>query len=345
MSQPPQWRSPEGSDQAWTPPSEPQQRGRAPQEPPWAPPRTPGTSPGWRPAATPRQGVVPLRPLGVGEILDGAFAVLRRAPRVTLGWSALVLVVAQLVNLAIAAAAGNVAIDSTSPTLTPTFSIGGVVIAQYAITATATGVLTGIVAVIVGEAVLGRSESFGGVWRRIRPLAGPLLGAGFLAGFLPYVGLLAFIIGGVFLWGALALTTPALVLERLGVGAALRRSWRLAVPAWWRVWGIRALAAVLAGLASLVLVLPAGLFAGASILSTLAEDSVTEPGVAVTVVVLLFSLVAAILTQPYVAAVTALLYVDRRMRAEGLDIALARAAGEPPAGPGSSPAAGPPSRW
>ena len=39
------------------------------------------------PAIAPKPGIVPLRPLGVGEILDGAFTSMRRYPKATLGLS------------------------------------------------------------------------------------------------------------------------------------------------------------------------------------------------------------------------------------------------------------------
>src|SRR3984885_11885612 len=38
----------------------------------------------WTPPA-PKPGVIPLRPLSVGEILDGAFTAVRRNPKATLG--------------------------------------------------------------------------------------------------------------------------------------------------------------------------------------------------------------------------------------------------------------------
>jgi hypothetical protein len=47
------------------------------------------------------------------------------------------------------------------------------------------------------------------------------------------------------------------------------------------------------------------------------------------------SILAGTLTYPFVAAVTVLLYVDLRMRREGLDLTLARAAGVAPPDPSS----------
>src|SRR5205814_3959442 len=50
----------------------------------------------------PRPGIVPLRPLGVGELLDGAFTAIRRHPRTLLGMAAVVMVVVETVRVATA---------------------------------------------------------------------------------------------------------------------------------------------------------------------------------------------------------------------------------------------------
>src|SRR5262245_61916180 len=62
-----------------------------PQQPPMPPP--PPT--GW---GVPKPGVIPLRPLGLGEILDGAISTMRAHPRVILGVSAIVATISQLLT-------------------------------------------------------------------------------------------------------------------------------------------------------------------------------------------------------------------------------------------------------
>ena len=42
--------------------------------------------------------MIPLRPLGVGEILDGAFASIRRNPRTILGISAVIITISAIVS-------------------------------------------------------------------------------------------------------------------------------------------------------------------------------------------------------------------------------------------------------
>ncbi|HSK58429.1 MAG TPA: hypothetical protein VK935_05175, partial [Actinomycetospora sp.] len=66
----------------------------APGVPPYGRPQAPWGS---RPVDD-KPGVVPLRPLGLGEVLDGAVSVLRRYPRPSLGLAALVALVSTVCN-------------------------------------------------------------------------------------------------------------------------------------------------------------------------------------------------------------------------------------------------------
>src|SRR4051794_14144311 len=80
------WRVPESA------PERPGQWGQ-PAPPSWGTPPPPSGPPGWAPAGygRPPTGIVPLRPLSVGEILDGAFQAVRANPRTMVGTSAAVI--------------------------------------------------------------------------------------------------------------------------------------------------------------------------------------------------------------------------------------------------------------
>jgi hypothetical protein len=273
--------------------------------------------------------VIPLRPLGLGEVFDGAFTTLRRYPRATIGLAAIVVVIQQALSLAVNLAtrdlSGVFAGRNTSFSgLAALTTVPG--IAVTLVNAALSAVLIGMITLVVGDAVLGKPVSAADVWQRTRPMVWRLLGASIAAGMLPYLGLVLFIVGGVFLWGALALTTPALVLERCTVREALRRSWRLAVPDWWRVFGYRLLASLLAGIVAGVVAVPGAIIAIA-FFSLGADHSGLAAGAYVVLAV--FSGLAGLLTQPFLAAVVALIYIDRRMRAEALDLSLTRAAAGP----------------
>jgi hypothetical protein len=320
---------PAGTD--WSPPDV------AAQPPPWASPGQPpapapppGTTPQpvtAEPVYRPTAGGIPLRPLGVGDILDGTFTTIRRNPRATLGLAVL------LITLQQALVVGAQLITGDIPTLTGfgggSFSLellggfGGLI--GTLLSAVVGAVLTGMLVVVVSEDVLGRRVTAGQVWARVRPRLWALLVAAAIAGLLPYVGLLFLVIPGVILWGAWALTTPALVLEGLGPFQALRRSWRLAWPAFARVWSVRTLSELLATLMQFLIAVPFAV-GGTLVALALGGDEGSQLPVLALVLVVLGGIVAGTLTAPFLAGVLALLYVDRRMRAEGLDLVLQRQA-------------------
>jgi hypothetical protein len=301
---------------------------------------------------TPKPGVVPLRPLGLGEILDGAVQTIRLNPKVMLGLSAVVnlaftviVVLVELGNLR-ATFGGFNSLNSSSDT---TAADVGQLIASLVgsvLQFVGTTVLTGLLVIAVGDAVLGKRPSIGEVWSRSRGQIWALLGVTFLvllctfgvlaAGILPGV-LIAFagsVTGGVVLavfgglaaiavaiWVTISLlfAPPTVMLERLGVIASMRRSWRLVRGSWWRCLGIWLLAQVIAVVLSGVLQVPL-LILGAIISSGTGSDG------PVIVLYILGSVVGRTLVAPFSAAILALLYIDLRMRREGLDVRLQQAA-------------------
>ncbi|HEX5495203.1 MAG TPA: hypothetical protein VFX70_11585 [Mycobacteriales bacterium] len=273
-------------------------------------------------AVTP--GSVPLRPLELGDILDGTFATIRRNPRATLGLSALLVTGQELLVLAAQALTGGLP-TATFGSGEDTFGLPDLGTAiGFVISAVVGAVLGGMIVVVVSEDVLGRRTTAGQVWRRVRPRTGALLVAAVLVGVLPYLGLALLVVPGVLVWGGWALTTPALVLEGLGPFRAVRRSWRLVRPAFGRVWAVRALSVLLGDIMRLLVAVPFALVATGSAVLTGAGQGAPLPGYALALVAL-GAIVAGTLVEPFVAGVSALLYVDRRMRAEGLDIVIALA--------------------
>jgi hypothetical protein len=292
--------------------------------PGWAQPPPGGGWTAYGPPAAPRVGIVPLRPLSVGEILDGAFTAIRRYPRTVLGLSAATAAVQQLLGLLVDVSTGGFA----SPTATGLNALGTVSgIATAVLNAVLATMLVGMLTLVIGDAVIGRRAPLRVLWDRLRPLMWRLLLAAFLAAVLPWLGLIALIVGGVLLWVALSFTTPALVLERLTVRQALRRSWRLTMASFWRVFGIRLLAWLIAAVLGAILAIPGALIAFGVSASSLSDGDI---GLAAELAIRLASFLANTITLPFIAGVTALLYIDCRMRTEALDVTLARAAAENP---------------
>ncbi|MEI7054557.1 hypothetical protein WBG06_01960 [Nocardioides sp. CCNWLW239] len=91
---------------AWPPPpgEQPQQSAATPLTPP--PPQQTWTQPTWAQPLPPahKPGAIPLRPLGLGDMLDGAFRLVRFNPGATVGASVLVAAVAMAIPLGVTTA-------------------------------------------------------------------------------------------------------------------------------------------------------------------------------------------------------------------------------------------------
>ncbi|MBI1757685.1 MAG: hypothetical protein HYR62_00415 [Actinobacteria bacterium] len=273
---------------------------------------------------------LPMRPLSAGEILDGTFATIRRNPQATLGLSALLVSLQALITVAAQLIGGqlpNPVLDLRQVSAAQ-LNTGLTNLLGYLLAAVVGAILTGMIVVVVADDALGRPVTIRGVWRRVRETQdggirstrlGALLVAAVIAGVLPTVGLVLLVAPGVLLWGGWALTTPALIIERLGPIQALRRSWRLAWPSFGRIWGIRAMSVLIGMTLQVLLALP--FVAAGSLVAGLmnADPDATAP-VPVLVLSVLGTVLASTVVAPFQSGVLALLYLDRRMRAEGLDI-------------------------
>lgn len=156
------------------------------------------------------------------------------------------------------------------------------------------------------------------------------------------VGVMVGIVGGIgmavlaaWLWIKLAFVPAALMIERLTLGQAIGRAWRLVRGSFWRTFGILLLITFIVQVAinivsapfSIAATLGAGLFnpAGDEFAGLGLAIALNVVGLVVTVVV---GAIGAVLT----AAATALLYTDLRIRREGLDLDLQQAVEQAAAG-------------
>ncbi|MFD8870733.1 glycerophosphoryl diester phosphodiesterase membrane domain-containing protein [Streptomyces sp. NPDC059590] len=346
-----------------------------------APPPTPPTGPagpasygnwgrGWtQPPPAARPGVIPLRPLSVGEILDGAVSTLRAHWQPVLCVSLVVALIAQGVTTAATGlwfrdangldALGN----NPDQTLRETLSDLGQAMKSSAVPLAAgilgTLVTTALLTVVIGRAVLGRPVSLGEAWRDARPrllqlcgllllmpaLVAVTLTAGLAPGLLliatgaedegaalAMLGGLAAAVAALWLWIRYSLAAPALMLEKRGIGAAMRRSAKLVRGAWWRVLGIQLLALLIAVVISAVIEVPTSLVGmavgGDNAMDWLSGESATVSWTFL-VVIGIGGVIGSTITLPIAAGITALIYVDQRIRREALDVELASAAGIP----------------
>jgi hypothetical protein len=300
-----------------------------------------------------QHGIVPLRPLGLGEIFDGAFRAIRANPRVMFGLSAVVVTLSVLLETFVQwYALGNLgSLTSTSVSvetdavLGDLVGYGGGTILSTVVTLVATTVLTGLLIISVSRSVIGQQVPLGEAWARARPqiwrllgltlmvialiVSVPLVWVGALIGLAvaEQWGLMAVVgfVGGagVLVWivwvsTRTLLSTPALMLEEQGVRAGFRRGWALSRGSFWRLFGIYLLASVVVGIVASLIVTPATVIPMA-----LSMDPFGPLALAITAVA---TIIASVLTTSFTAAVVALLYIDLRIRREGLDVELARAA-------------------
>ncbi len=181
--------------------------------------------------------------------------------------------------------------------------------------------LSGCLITVISEAVLGRALSPNEAFDRVKPRIPGLAGLALLVGIIVMIGFILLLIPGIFALVALSLSAPAFILERVGVTDSMRRSWELVKGDFWRVLGILLLGLLIVFVIMIVINIPFWIAAGASFVA-----SGGDVGWGALIILAVGQIIAGTIGQPISAGIVALLYVDRRMRAEGLDVTLAQAA-------------------
>lgn len=353
-----------------------------------------GSSTGENPAATPRQsasfyppsgatenpsftsgtqdfqqvqpGVIPLRPLSLGDIFNGSFRALREAPSVMFGlilgiWAVFAVISGIItalafpdINQAMKAIEENA--ENTEVVLDAILGMmEGALLASIPnsiIRIAVLGITTGIGVAAIAPLTLGRRPSVSDTWEVVKPHVWKLIGFTFLLDLIAIgISMLAFspliliFIGaynqspGATLSGVLLLlptgiagflcyayiairvifAVPAMVMENIGVGAAMRRSWALTKGSFWRIFGIIALTyliwiTIMAGLGFITQIV-------VTVAMAVTKDMTLVTGISES----LGSIVGGVYI-PFIAGVQSILYIDLRMRREGLALTLLRAA-------------------
>ncbi|MFE9926768.1 hypothetical protein ACFYQA_36055 [Streptomyces sp. NPDC005774] len=325
------------------------------------------------PAAKP--GVIPLRPLGVGEILDGAVSTMRTHWRTVLGISLTVAVLTEIIVVLVQGffldSPSSAALSDPSATFDElTAAMGDSLINSgvvYVVTLIGTIAATALLTTVTSRAVLGTSVTTAEAWRDARPQVLRLFGlifllilltvAVFAVGALPGI-VMARTVGGagavvltvlgilgaglVALWlmTRYSLASATLMLEKQGVLKAMGRSAKLVRGSWWRIFGIQLLAMIIAGFVASIIVIPFTVIAmavtGGGVTGFL-NSAGGDIGWTFLIITGVGAVVGAMITYPIQAGVTVLLYVDQRIRREALDLELGRAAGVQGYGPGTVP--------
>ncbi|OYX58364.1 MAG: hypothetical protein B7Y93_01740 [Micrococcales bacterium 32-70-13] len=319
---------------------------------------------GWTPP--PKPGLIPLRPLEFGTLLGASFQVLRRNPRPTFGAALLLNALVVFLSTGISTVIVVSGLERASRADfadADTIFAGTIALALVAtllavgISIVAQALLQGIISLEVTRATLGEKLTLrqlfdlgrGRWWALIGWTA--LLGAVVMAALAVLIGLslgffvvgdplaiaggvvvlligvLGLIVVSVWIGTMLAFVPAAIVIERLPLGTAVRRSWRLVRGGFWRILGTLLLVAVMVNIAASVVTTPFQLAATfAAPLVNPAGEVETDLTVflALNLVVVAITAVVGAIGAVLTTAAASLLYIDRRMRTEGLDLELQR---------------------
>lgn len=315
----------------------------------------------WHPPSA--RGVLAKRPLTFFEVLDSGFRLLRFVPGLTIGAALIVFTLWSLVLTAV----GTFVVLEFLPFLTDLLSnddamSGFFLLAQmgsFAISLLSLGVAH----FLAGLAASGAESSFGArkttltqSWMSLRGrrwsliLAALLLGAINL-GLLILLGLpsllfalfdntvlaivTAFVALGLWLCALIwlnlrfAFTGSAIAVERLGVRAALRRSWKLTGRGFWRTFGQLGLGYFLSNQLVQLVITP--LVTVVTVVATIAIGTAAAASMSMTVILaiagailLLLTTVSSAILFAYFSCLVCVCYFDQRMRTEGFDLVLIR---------------------
>ncbi|MEA2703071.1 MAG: hypothetical protein QOJ69_2242 [Actinomycetota bacterium] len=265
----------------------------------------------------PRTGPLPLHPMTLGDILDGAFNLLKAEFRTLMIVSAAFIVPVQLVaaflqrDLLGGLGLFDLAVDPS--TTDPAFESGSAGQSVALLVAAAATVLilpfvAGAVSRVVSAAYLGDRMSPRDALRAIAGRWWVFILAWVLVHLIELVGVLFCVLPGLLAMALFVPVAPVIAIEGAGPIRAMRRAGHLVRPRLFPVLGIALLSGLLA--------------------STVGQVLSTVPTFLALIVGLRWgwillaagSIVTSLVTTPFVAIVATLVYYDGRIRQEGLDL-------------------------
>ena len=267
-------------------------------------------------------GVMPLRPLTLGELLDAAVVLLRERAR-TLLVVGLILSAAEQVLLFPL----RRPLAADPPFYLPyvdrvgrfwlTFGLG------FATEAAILAILGGLSAVDAGPALLGTQQTASEVWRAFARRLPAVLTLAVVVGLIVGASAFAAMLPWIFLYGLFGLAAPALIIDHTGVFGAVGRGVVLGVRHGMRATWIRLLGYF--GWLALRIALVYGAIAVVELVAPSTSEELLVYGAAAS------WLVINAVAYPMLACLDAVLYLETRMRSEALDIVVGRAlrAGRP----------------
>jgi hypothetical protein len=283
-------------------------------------------------AGSARTGPLPLHPMTLSDVLDGAFRLLRANLATIVLVTAVFFVPLELLSAFLARdlfGGQSVLRVLQDPLLTQQelggglsgFQLGGS-IGAWLLSLLITPFVGGAITQVVAASYLGRQLGAGEAIRTTGRRFWALLGASILVHLVELPAFVLCVLPALVAMAFLICTTPAVMIERLGPVRSMRRSFGLVRPRFWPVLGIAVVSGLLAIFLTGVLATP---------FTLLAQFVGLRWGF---IPVAIGRIVAAVLASPFVSIVATLVYFDARIRHEGFDlqmIARGLADGEAPA--------------
>jgi hypothetical protein len=334
--------------------------------PVWGPPPggpAPGGFPGPPPGmlgAAHKPGALPLRPLGLGDLYDAAFRIIRFNPKATVGSAVLVAAVAMAIPVLVTVLLTwtvDLSLEQTGGDLTGA-EVAGIVgsLASLGLGAILQSIglifVTGMIAHVTAAAAVGRRLTLGEAWRATHGKRWRLIGLTFLLGLMLVAIFVIYALAWVpvvmlgdgweiAIWGVVTvplflaflcwfwirvyyLPVPALMLEEVGVMGAIGRGFRLTRRQFWRTFGIALLTMLIAQIGGSMLSAPLSIV-GQGLLT--GSGSVRFALLGLVVTNALSSVISAAFVAPFTTTVASLQYLDQRMRKEAYDVELMAQAG------------------
>jgi hypothetical protein len=258
-----------------------------------------------------------LRPRGIGEMLDVAVAIYRGSARRLVLVALVVEVPVQLLMTIVLLSAQPESFNvNIAGNATPTFESQSTQLAAafvvLLVSVLSTAFVLAVCTRVVADAYVGLAE--GGPGEAARGAAGRIfavIGLALLTALSQIAGLLFCLVGAAVPLALFAVAMPVLILEGVGVFAALGRSVKLTKDHFFRVLGLVVTAQLLTAVLNIGLTLAV---AAAMRNSGNTTAGVISQGIANTVV--------AVLTTPFIAAAIVACYFDLRIRNEAFDVQL-----------------------
>jgi hypothetical protein len=262
-----------------------------------------------------------LRPLRVGEILDVSINIFTKNFLTFLKIVLVLVVPVQIISVAILVSTvsdpdllpkfGSTSNGTISRDDVPAYLGGQAVILVLTVVLYAIAIAACFKA--VGDAYLGSRPDWRSSLRFAVRRFHSVLWVTILVFVASTLGLIGLIVGGIWLWFSFVVAVPALLFEGLKGTKALGRSFRLVRGRWWATAGAIVAAYLIASIV------------GGILQSTVSALSLTDAGdsvLGVAVVNAVANGVGQLISTPFPAAVTAVVYYDLRVRKEGFDLQL-----------------------